>query len=306
MWGAVAASGLLLLATTAPGHGAGSPPAPIGGNVSDSGAVVHTLGQEQLSSMASSYYLNAGNSGPFYDFASTSVCGSPQPGDMNADVLCGVSWLMCRNASGGGPGPAVVIWRREVNPDGTPVGGSTGDWRAVDITCFPELVPGAGNVLTMAMIQRAFHDTDFSIPTVNIQPEGDVTLVNLPTYFEVEIPEAGFGPDEVDTPDPATLLGHRIEVRPRLKSVTYHLGERTIGPTTDLGGPYPDGSIVQTYTHPGTVQVRVDIVYTGQFRVSGSDWFDIPGQVDLQGTPVSLDVREATARLYGSSGTGTG
>jgi len=167
------------------------------------------------------------------------------------------------------------------------------------------LAPGGSSSLTMALIRKAFHDTDFSVPTVNIQPEGDVTLVNLPTYFEVQFPEAGFGPDEIDTPDPAKLLGHHIEVRPRLKSLTYHLGERTIGPTTDLGGPYPDGRIVETYTQPGTVQVRVDILYTGQFRVGGSEWFDIPGEVGIQGTTVTLDVREATARLYGS-GAATG
>ena len=150
----------------------------------------------------------------------------------------------------------------------------------------------------MAMIRDAFHDTDFSVPTVNIQPENDVTLVNLPTFFEVRFPEAGFGPDEVDTPDPARLLGYRIEVRPRLKSVTYHLGTTTIGPTTSLGGPHPTGDIRATYTQPGKHQVRADIVYTGQFRVGGSQWFDIPGDVDLRGTPVTLTVREATARLY--------
>ncbi|HMM96274.1 hypothetical protein [Phycicoccus sp.] len=166
------------------------------------------------------------------------------------------------------------------------------------MTCYPERVPGNSNALTMAMIQHVFHDTDFTVPTVNIQPEGDVTLVNLPTYFQVQFPEAGFGPDEVDTPDPARLLGHHIEVRPRLKSVTYHLGERTIGPTQDLGGPYPNGTVVQTYTRPGSHQVRVDIVYTGQFRVGGSGWIDIPGEVDLQGTPVILTVREAKSRLY--------
>jgi hypothetical protein len=152
----------------------------------------------------------------------------------------------------------------------------------------------------MAMIERAFHNTDFSVPTVNIQPEGDVTLVNLPTYFEVRFPDDGYGPDEVDRPDPASLLGYSVEIRPRLKSVTYHLGERTIGPTTDLGGPHPTGSIIQTYTAPGEQQVRVDIVYSGQFRVGGSDWIDIPGDVTLQGTPTTLTVREAESRLYTS------
>ena len=150
----------------------------------------------------------------------------------------------------------------------------------------------------MAMIREAFHDTDFSVPTVNIQPEGDVTLVNLPTYFEVKFPNAGFGPEEIDTPDPARLLGYRIEVRPVLKSVTYQLGAQSIGPTTSLGGPHPTGDITVTYARPGEQQVRVDIVYTGQFRVGGSQWFDIPGEVDLRGAPVTLTVREAKSRLY--------
>ena len=166
------------------------------------------------------------------------------------------------------------------------------------MTCFPELVPGAARALTMAMIQEAFHNTDFTLPTVNIQPEGDVTLVNLRTYFEVKFPDQGFGPDEVDTPDPATLLGYTIQVRPRLKSITYHLGESTIGPTTSLGGPHPTGDITATYTTPGTHEVRADIVYTGQFRVGGSQWFDIPGEVDLAGAPTTLVIREAKARLY--------
>ncbi len=233
--------------------------------------------------------------GPWYEFASVSPCGG-FPGRPGSDDLCGYALALCLNDPG--RGPAVAIFRREVDAGRTPVSGASGEWESRGITCFPELVPGAGPVLTMAMIEEAFHDTAFSVPTVNIQPEGDVTLVNLPTYFEVRFPEQGFGPDEVDTPDPARLLGHHVEVRPRLKSVTYHLGDTTIGPTTDLGGPYPDGDVVTTYTRPGSVQVRVDIVYTGQFRVGGSDWFDIPGRVELQGTPVSLAVREARTRLY--------
>jgi hypothetical protein len=189
------------------------------------------------------------------------------------------------------------VYRREVAEDGTPVGRN---WTPLGVTCLPQLAPGGSAALSLELIERAFHDTDFTVPTVNIQPEGDVTLVNLPTFFEVQFPDSGFGPDEVDQPDPARLLGHRLEVRPRLKSVTYRLGERTIGPTTDLGGPYPNGSVVQTYTQPGTHDVRVDIVYTGQFRVGGSGWIDIPGEVDLQGTPVTLTVREAKSRLYTS------
>lgn len=270
------------------------------GDLSDTGSVVQTLSRDELGHLGGSYFRQVDAAGPLHDYAAVSACGNPRPGDAGADDLCPASWGLCRIASGGGDGPAVSVWRREVERDGTPVAGASGEWVQVALTCWPEQVPGAGWALTMAMIQDAFHDTDFTLPTVNIQPEGDVTLVNLPTYFEVTFPEAGFGPDEVDQPDPARLLGYRIEVRPRLKSVTYHLGERTLGPTTDLGGPYPTGTVVQTYTRPGEHQVRVDIVYTGQFRVGGSGWIDIPGEVDLQGTPVTLTVREAKSRLYTS------
>ncbi len=268
------------------------------GNLSDAGSVVRTATREDLEALGRSYFRNVVAKGPFHDYAAVSVCGNPKPGDRDAGNLCPQSWGLCRIASGGGDGPAVAVFRRLVEADGTPLAGPPGQWQPVDLTCWPDQVPGAGRTLTMAMIREAFHDTDFTVASVNIQPEGDVTLVNLPTYFEVVFPDDGFGPDEVDRPDPARLLGYAVEVRPRLKSVTYHLGERTIGPTTDLGGPHPDGSVVHTYTSPGEHEVRADIVYTGQFRVGGSGWIDIPGQVALPGEPVTLSVREARSRLY--------
>lgn len=235
--------------------------------------------------------------GPWYEYSLVSVCGG-LPGTGGTDSLCGASFISCSLTDPEiGPGPALELYRREIDEHGASKGGP---WESLGATCLPEMAPGGSDALTLAMIREAFHDTDFSVPRLNIQPEHDVTLVNLPTFFEVQFPEAGFGPDEVDTPDPARLLGYRIEVRPRLKAVTYHLGIRTIGPTTSLGGPHPTGDIRATYPQPGTHEVRVDVVYTGQFRVGGSQWFDIPGQVDLQGTSVTLTVREATSRLYTS------
>lgn len=269
----------------------------ISGSASNVGSRV-TLSSGDTDHLADSYFKSAAAKGPFHDYRTVSVCGGGGPDSGNEGDLCPQSWGMCRIASGGGEGPAVVVYRRVVEQDGTPVAGPPGQWQQVALTCWPERVPGNANALTMGMIRQAFRDTDFTKPTVNIQPEGDVTLVNLPTFFEVQFPEAGFGPDEVDRPDPATLLGHEVEIRPRLESITYHLGERTVGPTKDLGGPYPDGTVVQTYTRPGEQQVRADIVYSGQFRVGGSAWIDIPGTVELQGTPVTLTVREAKARLY--------
>ena len=279
-------------ATALPRHH--SPDHSITGSASDNGSVIELVDAEELKGLEARYWRLA-SAGPWYDYRSVSPCGG-HPDRPGSDELCGRAVTMCSSGVSG-DGPAVAIYRREVDEDGAPVAGSAGEWSYVGYTCLPGSVPG-NTGLTMAMIRDAFHDTNFSVPTVNIQPEGDVTLVNLPTYFEVRFPEAGFGPDEVDTPDPARLLGYRIEVRPVLKSVTYHLGSQTVGPTTSLGGPHPTGDIRATYAQPGEQRVWVDVVYTGQFRVGGSEWFDIPGEVDLEGAPVTLTVREAKSRLY--------
>jgi hypothetical protein len=294
-WNRLVLAALLSSGAIASSHAEG-PGDGWGGGTTEDGAAVF-LSQDDLATFAKQY-LSPSKDGPWYDFASVSVCGG-HPERPGSDNLCLRAVVLCQgNDPSQGLGPAVAVFRRQLDRAGKPSPGPAGRWEQAGITCFPDLVPGAGRGLTMAMIRDAFHDTDFSVPTVNIQPENDVTLVNLPTFFELRFPEAGFGPDEVDTPDPARLLGYRIEVRPRLKSVTYHLGTTTIGPTTSLGGPHPTGDIRATYTQPGKHQVRADIVYTGQFRVSGSQWFDIPGDVNLRGTPVTLTVREATARLY--------
>jgi hypothetical protein len=165
------------------------------------------------------------------------------------------------------------------------------------ITCFPEDAPGRRRVVTMAMVLAAFHDTNFALATVNIQPEGNVTLVTLPTYFELRWPAMGYQPDEVDAVDPARMAGFRVDIRPRLKSVLYVYGDGTSERTGSLGGPYPDGDVRHEYAKGGSYQVRADVTYSGQYRVNGGTWITIPGDVTIRGTPETLTVRTAKARL---------
>jgi hypothetical protein len=264
------------------------------GGRTNNGATVNIIGADTLRGWSEEAIVRA-DTGPWFEYDSVSVCGG-HPDDPESDSMCLRAVVMCQPGVNG-DGPGVAIFRRELNREREPLPGPTGQWASVGFTCFPELVPGASNTLTMAMIREAFHDTDFTVPTVNIQPEGDLTLVNLPTFFQAQFPESGFGPGEIDAVDPARMLGHRVEVRPVLKSITYHLGDQVVGPTKSLGGPYPNGDVRATYARPGIHAVRADIIYTGQFRVGGSDWFDIPGEVDLAGTPVTLTVREAKSRL---------
>ena len=231
-----------------------------------------------------------------HEYASVSNCGSNSPDNPNADDLCTEAAAFCTgNTPAQGLGPSVRLFRRAVDPAGRP----TGPWVQYGITCFPEDAPGARPVVTMAMVLAAFHDTAFARPTLEVQPKGNVTLVTLPTYFETRWPDAGYEPGEIDHVDRARMAGFRVEIRPRAKSITYVYGDGTTsGAVTSLGGPYPEGDITKSYAKSGDFTVRADATYTGEFRVNGGEWIDIPGEVTIQGTPETLQVKTAKARLY--------
>lgn len=179
-----------------------------------------------------------------------------------------------------------------------------GPWQMSGTTCgasdLPPGVPAPPPIPTVAQIQAAFLRLPFAKPSVNIQPEGDVTLVNLPTYFEAKWPAAKLGPGDISAP--VQLLSWSIEFRIDPATYNYDFGDGTFsGATEDLGGPYPEGLIRHTYKQPNpAVPVKVDAELTGSYRVNGgANWIPLNGVADLQDEPVvTLEVREAKARLY--------
>lgn len=184
--------------------------------------------------------------------------------------------------------------------------GGSEPWVQVGTTCGPgDMPPGAPvppPIPRLAQIQQAFLALPFAKPTVNIQPEGDVTLVNLPTYFEAQWPTANLGPGDISKP--VQLLSWSIEFRIDPAEYTYIYDDGTTSaPTTDIGGPHPVGRIRHTYDKPHpAATVKVDARLTGSYRVNrGTNWIPLAGVADLRDEPVvTLQVREATARLYGN------
>lgn len=180
-----------------------------------------------------------------------------------------------------------------------------GSWQMSGTSCGPEDVPPGAPapppIPTLAQIRQAFVDLPFAKPTVNIQPEGDVTLVNLPTYFQAQWPTGKLGPGDIS--NKVQLLSWSIEFRIDPANYNYDFGDGTFsGPTADLGGPYPEGKIRHTYTQPNSAaSVKVDAELTGSYRVNGgANWIPLGDVADLQNEPVvTLQVREAKARLYG-------
>ncbi|KGN39049.1 hypothetical protein N803_00570 [Knoellia subterranea KCTC 19937] len=259
-----------------PGGGAG---VPTGG-----GARV-TLTLQELRKARADAAKAVGKPGPRWEYKTRINCAVGDP-----DANCDTAASACTN----GQLQAVVL-RRLVNPDGTPVPDDRGIWSEWGVTCFPDLLPG-NTLPSLAQIRQAFRQVNFTKGDLSIQPVGNVTLVNLPTYFEATWPEAGVGPDEIDA---STILGYRLEIQPIARSVTYVYGDgNTSGPTTSVGGSYPDGDIRWTYKQPGVMATRLDTTYGGRFRLEGGAWITIPGTVEVKGSPVNLTVREAKARLY--------
>jgi hypothetical protein len=224
-----------------------------------------------------------------FEYTSVYACPNNVPGA--ADVPCTGAIQGCAgNTPEQGQGPLVRMYRRELDAVGSPIGG----WAALGTTCFPELAPGKP-ILGLGQILAAFHNTPWAKPEAHIQPEGNVTLVTLATYFEVSWPATGFQPGEIDT---ITLLGTPVRIRPTVQGFTYVFGDGTsFGPTASPGGPYPGGDITHAYPTAGTYDTRIDITYGGEFSVAGGTWVPIPETVTVAGRLQPLTVKTAHARL---------
>jgi hypothetical protein len=227
-----------------------------------------------------------------WEYTSSTTCQLSTPGGASADLPCTSAVQACAgNTPQQGLGPQVQLWRREVDARGVPISVT---WEPLGTTCSPELVPGKP-VLGLGLILAAFHNTAWALPTVHIQPEGNVTLVTLPNFFAVTWPAAGFQPGEIDT---VTLMGRQVRIRPTAEAYTYVFGDETSsGPTSSTGGTYPDGDITHIYAKAGVYDTHIDITYGGEFSVEGGEWIPIPDTVAKTGTVQPLTVKTAHARL---------
>lgn len=191
----------------------------------------------------------------------------------------------------------VWIWARPIDATSAP----TGRWVRVGSVCrSPQQVQATVPGVTRGLVQRAFRQLHFAHPMAHVQPEGNVTLVNLPTFYQVRWPASGFEPGEVARVE---LLSRTVRLRPRVVSYTYRFGDGTsLGPTGDAGGPYPTGRVRHSYERTGEVPVSIEATYTGDYQLDGGAWEPIDVTVAVIGEPVTVHVRQARARLEASPG----
>lgn len=226
-----------------------------------------------------------------YHYRSKDACGASQ-GQFR--LACGAAIGGCLPQGRGSSGVTEFVERRLR---------AGGDWQSAGLFCGADPAtgqPAAPAVPSRAQIERAFVELPFAKPTVSIQPRGNVTLVNLPTYYQVTWPETGLSPGDISKP--VQLLSWSVEFRVKVDSYTYKFGDGTASkPTTDPGGTYPNGRIRHTYLKKQkNAQVKVDAQLGGDYRVNGGPWQPLAGVADLQDEPVTtLQVKQARVRLGG-------
>ncbi|MDF8265181.1 hypothetical protein [Luteipulveratus flavus] len=224
-----------------------------------------------------------------YEYTTTMACMGARPGQASGELGCSQAMSYCQTTVNR-PSTYTRVFRRLLGPNN-----QKSAWEQVGDTCWPEKVPGKSRPqLTMAMIKEAWTHTPFAKPTLSMQPVGNRTLVTLPTYFQVSWPAAGNEPDEVRS---VTLVGQRVEIRPRFKQVRYTFGDGASMTTQSLGGPYPTGDVTHAYAGAGTVTAGSTVTYGGQFRLGGGAWVDVPGTIDIAGPSQQLQVLTAKNRL---------
>lgn len=228
----------------------------------------------------------------WYTFRAMPDC---PPNDVNYPtqwVDCETSLTECLTRDPPTSGPYSRLFRRVTGPEG-----AIGGWGQFGLTCFPDALPERTE-LTEEMLIEQFHSTEFAPPVLSAQPPDGQALVNLPVFFAVEWGE-GFGPDDIDS---ANLIGREVRIRPALVGVTYHFGDGTsLGPTTSLGGTWPDGDVTKTYLDGGTVAPYSEVTYGGDVSVDGDDWVRLPVTIDITGPELDIAVRTSTNRLVPDS-----
>ena len=247
---------------------------------------------EAVANLASGRDLRGNAFGVPMVFSVRIACQVADPGDPDPSA-CQKAALGClTNGQQAGIGLLYDIYSRPA--------GSSDPWRFVGSTCFADQVPGASPTLSMGRIIDAFHLTPWATATVLTQPEGNTTLVNLPVYARISWSVQGYQPGEIDTLDPARMVGFNVQIRPKVDHYTYVLGDgTTTGPSRSDGGVWPTGDITHSYPSPGTYQARVDTTFTGDFRINGGPWTQIPDTVTITGPTTTITVHAARAVLVG-------
>jgi hypothetical protein len=148
-----------------------------------------------------------------------------------------------------------------------------------------------------AEVLKAFKAVQLPSSTINVQPPGGETLVNLPTILSTNA-ERHQIPVHLNRVNIDVLL----EVWP--SQFVWHHGDGTTQETATPGKPWTEGADMAsliTHTYDKTskgLQLSVDTTWSAQFKVVGQgNWRPVDGTVPITGQSVDVAVLEAKPQL---------
>ncbi len=168
--------------------------------------------------------------------------------------------------------------------------GVAGEWELPgELRCIA-MADQAPETNLRAEVEREFVRLPITPATINIQPGGGRTYVNVPTIVHTTIATQTLT---------TNLLGTDVEVEVTPSSFTWDFNDNTpYVETADPGAPFPDQTIDHTYTRTGTAKITLVTTWSGRFRTGGTgQWVTITNTATTTTTAPELEIREAQARL---------
>jgi hypothetical protein len=212
----------------------------------------------------------------------TPACAGSNPA--RAATLCPSATTLCPPEESG---TQVRMWRWTRQWDLVDRRAVTA-WQVAGAECISSEI--AGNPDVNLLVLRTFRDRVKLLPaTVEVQPSSGRTLVNLDTIFYTE--------DRSETVTGIDVLGRSVDLRLEAAAYRWFFGDDQAATTAGPGRPYPSKDVSHRYSAPGVVAPRVDVTYTGQYRVDRARWIDLAGDATVTGPAVPLTVVEARSEL---------
>jgi hypothetical protein len=148
-----------------------------------------------------------------------------------------------------------------------------------------------------AEVLKAFKEVALPESTINVQPPGGETLVNLPTILSTSADR-----HQIPVRLGRVNLDILLEVWP--SRFVWNHGDGTSQETTTPGKAWTEGAdlaelITHTYSKTSKgLALSVDTTWSAQFRVVGqANWRPVDGTVTIDGAPVAVAVLEAKPQL---------
>ena len=176
-----------------------------------------------------------------------------------------------------------------------------GSWTLVAVNCAAKnAAPQVTALLVMQQVRKLVPH-----PKIGVAPPGGATLVNVQTLLWADTP--------ADQPlGTVTLLGHRVALRVHVERVDWDFGD---GQSDTTDGPEPKydpaddchtvtcpGYWGHVYVATGPMTIAASITWSGQYRIDGGAWQDIPDTVTGPTATAALTVKQARGVLVPNPG----